>query len=157
MTYPIPGTQASLGQMCLIQGSGFIADYQRRGLRMRGSQVAKLLLGGDGDRFEVDDPATGRVAVRPSRAPAVAPGGDLATWPAFIAASHMPTRECIEMWRGCETFTAVCRPAIDAVAAELLAREGIDYAAAAPIAEAAMAGRPAPLIPEWAQPLEATA
>ncbi|MGH3403500.1 MAG: hypothetical protein ACRDRJ_13535 [Streptosporangiaceae bacterium] len=70
---PVRGTRAILGQQCLIQASGFIADYQGRQLSMRGSQIAKLFLGGDGDdRFEVDDPATGQVAVRPSRAPALA-------------------------------------------------------------------------------------
>ena len=152
MVYPVPGTRVLLGQRCLIQACDFIADYQRRGLRMRDSQIAKLLLGGgDDDRFEVDDPATGQVAVRPSRAPAVAPGGDMSDWTALIAATRPPPAECIGLWRDCEGFAAACRPAIDAVAAELLARTELGYADASEIA-AAMAGKPPPTIPKWARP-----
>jgi len=152
MVYPVTGTRVLVGQRCLIQACGFIADYQRRGLRMRGSQIAKLLLGGGDDRFEVDDPATGQVAVRPSRAPALAPGGDMSDWTALIAATRPPPAECIGLWRDCEGFAAACRPAIDAVAAELLVLTELGYADASEIAAAAMAGMPPPAIPEWARP-----
>jgi hypothetical protein len=55
------------GHNWVIQACGVIADQQARGLGMRGSQLVQLVLGGCGDRFEVDDVATGQVAVRPSR------------------------------------------------------------------------------------------
>ena len=119
---------------------------------MRGSQIAKLLLDGDDDRFEVDDPTTGQVTVRPSRALALAPGGDMSDWTALIAATRPPPAECIGLWRDCEGFAAACRPAIDAVATELLAVPELGYADASEIAAAAMAGKPPPTIPEWARP-----
>ena len=133
MVEPAADTRVTLGQQCLIQASGFIADYQRRRLSMRGSQIAKLFLGADGDdRFEVDDPATGLVAVRPSRAPALAPGGDMADWVTLVRQTRPSAAECISMWRDCERFMSECRPAIDAVAAELLVRGCLLYTSPSP-------------------------
>jgi hypothetical protein len=149
-TYPVEGVLKLFGQLVLIQVSGFVADYQRRGLRMRGSQVAKLLIGGDGDRFEVDN-AFGQVAVRPSRAFSVAPGADLHEWAALVAREHHPPALIVSMWRECEAYTAACRPAIDALAAQLLGGSDIDGADASRIAAAAMAGKPVQEAPDWAR------
>lgn len=155
MVEPVPGgTRVVVGQQLLIQACGAIADYQRRGLRVRGSQIAKLLLGGDDGLFELDDPVTGQVAARPSRAPAVAPGGDLALMTATFAKHQASAAECIGIWRDCERFAEACRPAIDAMAAALLERGELGYAEAAGIAAAAMTGKPDPVIPQWAWPAE---
>jgi hypothetical protein len=148
-TYPVKGVTKLAGQLVLINASGAIADYQRRDLRMRGSQIVKLLFGG-GDTFELDD-ASGQVAVRPSRELAVAPGADLQFWADIIVREHPPAGQIIAMWRECEAFTAGCRPASDALAAELLSRSEVDGADASRIAAAAMSGHPVPVPPAWAQ------
>ena len=67
----------------------------------------------------------------------------LPTWPNAKA-------ECIRVWRDSERFAAECRPAIDALAAALLASVELRYDKAAEIAIAAMKGNPQPVIPEWA-------
>src|SRR5260370_25590677 len=79
MTVPRPASEVPTtpGQRFLIALCGGIADQQRRGLGMRDSEILKLVFGGGThDRFEIDDPANGRV-IRPSRAPAGGPRGCL--------------------------------------------------------------------------------
>lgn len=118
---------------------------------MRGSQIVQLVLGGRGDRFEVDEAATGQVAVRPSRIPPVSPGGDLQGMAVAFAA--MPRAEAgpevIRLWREAEWFAKELRPAIDALAAAVIARGELSYAEASRVATAAMAGRPVPVLAEW--------
>lgn len=140
-----------VGQLWLIQCCGAIADQQRRGLRIRDGQILKLVFGdGADDTFEVDDAATGQVAVRPSRVPAVSPGGDLHNMAVTLPTWPNAKAECIRVWRDSERFAAECRPAIDALAAALLASVELRYDKAAEIAIAAMKGNPQPVIPEWA-------
>jgi hypothetical protein len=149
---PVPGgVKILVGQHWLIQACGAIADYQRRGLTMRGSQIARLLLGGDSDIFEVDDPATGQVAIRPSRAPAVQPGGDLHHMVTKFAQERATPDQVIPLWRSWEQFAAAIRPAIDALAAELPVRGELSYDEACKVATAAMDGHPAPVIPATAR------
>src|SRR5580658_4700861 len=100
--------------------------------------------------FEVDDAITGHVAVRPSRVPAVSPRGDLHDMAVTLPAWPNAEAECIRVWRGSESFAAECRPAIDALAAALLASAELHYDKAE-IAAAAMRGRPGPGIPGWAR------
>jgi hypothetical protein len=149
--YPVKGTVINRGHDSVIKLCGAIADQQARGLRIRGSQIVRLVLGGDGQTFELDDAATGKVAVRPSRVPAVQPGGDLhdiatvfATMPRDQAGP-----EIIALWRECERFAAELRPAIDALAVAVLDRGELSYSEASDIAAAAMAGRPVPVLAEW--------
>jgi hypothetical protein len=52
------------------------------------------------------------------------------------------------LWRDCERFVESCRPAIDAVAAAVLERGELTCAEVSEIATAAMAGKPAGLLPE---------
>ena len=154
MVEPLP-TRIMIGQQWLIQCCGNIADQQRRGLRMRGSQIVKMILGGGNDEFfEVDDAETGQVVLRRvSRIPPVSPGGDLHHMATSLPRDFPdPAREAIRIWRDSEEFAAECRPAIDALAAALLARGELSYAEAAEIAAAGMSGKPAPVIPEWARP-----
>ena len=145
ITEPQPGRLITSLQDALIATCGFIADYQHRGLKIRGSQVVKLLLGGADDRFEVDDASTGAVAVRPLRTPAVADGGDLRWLANAAAAQQWPAARCLALWRDSERFAASCRPAIDAVAVAVLKRDELSYAEVSEIATTAMAGQPAPL------------
>lgn len=139
------------GQRFLIALCGGIADQQRRGLTMRGSQIVKLLFGGGTDAlFEVDDPATGQVK-RISRVPAVGPGGCLRPLALALPTMMNGRAECVRMWRDAERFAQSCRPAIDALAAALLAYGELSYDEAAKIAEDAMGDKPAPEIP-WRAP-----
>ena len=151
---PIKGNRVMVGQHWLMMCCGAIADQQRRGLRMRGSQIVKLILGGGADEFfEVDDAETGQVVLRRvSRIPAVSRGGDLHDMATSLPRDFPdPTSESIRIWRDSERFAAECRPAIDALAAALLARGELNYDEAAEIAVKAMVGKPAPVIPEWAR------
>jgi hypothetical protein len=151
MVEPLPG-RVMVGQDWLIRCCGGIADQQRRGLSMRDSQILKLVFGdGTGDTFEMDDAETGEVAVRPSRLPPVSPGGDLHSIAVTLPEYPNSVGECIRIWRDSEKFAAECRPAIDALAAALLARAELTYDEAAEIAASAMTGRPATVIPEWAR------
>jgi hypothetical protein len=149
--YPSPGTRTKRSFNWVIQACGVIADQQARGLRTRGSQIVQLILGGRGDRFEVDDAATGEVAVRPYRGPAVMPGGDLNDMATFFAS--MPrlqaSPEIIRIWREAERFAKELRPVIDALAAAVLARGELTYAEVSDIAAAAMDGRSVPVLAEW--------
>jgi hypothetical protein len=151
---PVRG-RVMVGQKWLIACCGNIAEQQFRGLRMRGSQIVKLILGGGDDEFfEVDDAETGEVILRHvSRVPpAVNPRGDLYHMATTLPHSFPdPKRECIRIWRDSEGFAAECRPAIDALADALLAYTELNYDEAAQIAAMAMTGKPAPVIPEWAQ------
>ena len=152
MVEPV-GARMMAGQNYLISCCGFIADMQRRGLSMRDSEILKMFFGGGADdTFEVDDATTGRVAVRPSRVSAVSPGGDLhrimVTLPRYPNAAF----EAIRIWRDSERFAAECRPAIDALAAALLAQGQLTYDEAVMIAELAVKDDPRPVIPEWARP-----
>ena len=141
----------------IIRASGFIADYQSRGYKMRGSQIVRMVLGGDSGRFEVDDAITGAVAVRPSRLPAVQPGvngrpaGDLHGMAAEFGRRPRAevTPEVIRFWRACEAYTAELRPAIDALAEAVLDRGDMPYSDAADIATAAMFGHPMPVLAGW--------
>jgi len=152
---PVPGNRVMVGQNWLIQCCGGIADQQRRGLRMRGSQIVKLILGGGDDEFvEVDDTETGEVVLRRlSRVPPVVnPEGDLHHLATILPRSFPdPARECIRIWRDSERFAEELRPAIDALAAALLARTELSYDEAAKIAATAMVGKPSPAVPEWAR------
>ena len=81
---------------------------------MRGSQIAKMILGGGNDEFfEVDDAETGQVALRRvSRIPPVSPGGDLHDMATSLPCDFPdPAREAIRIWRDSEKFAAECRPA----------------------------------------------
>jgi len=150
--YPVKGgTVMNRGLDSVIKLCGAIADQQARDLRIRGSQIVRLILGGDSQIFEVDDAATGQVAVRPSRTPAVQPGGDLHDIATVFAAMprDQAVPEVIRLWRECERFAAELRPAIDALAEALLARGELSYAEASAIAAAAMADRPVPVLAEW--------
>ena len=149
--YPVPGTRMQRGSHWVIGACGVIADQQARGLSMRGSQVVRLILGGDTDIFEVDNAATGQVAVRPSRVPPVSPGGDLHDMAVTFAAMPRPQAgpEIIRIWREAERFVRELCPAIDALAAAVLARGELSYAEASDIAAAAMEGRPVPVLAEW--------
>ena len=135
----------------VIKACGGIADQQARGMRMRGSQIVQMVLGSNGDRFEIDDAATGQVAVRPSNRPAVQPGGDLHGMAvAFRAMSRdQAVPELISLWRESERFAAELPPAIDALAEAVMARGQLSYSEAADIAAAAMAGRPIPVLAPW--------
>lgn len=141
----------------IIRASGFIADYQSRGYKMRGSQIVRMVLGGDNDRFEVDDATTGAVAVRPSRLPAVQPGmngrpaGDLHGMAAEFGTRPRAeaTPEVIRFWRACEAYTAELRPAIDALAEAVLDCGELAYGEAAEVAAAAMSGHPMPVVADW--------
>ena len=89
---PVPGNRVMVGQNWLIQCCGGIADQQRRGLRMRGSQIVKLILGGGDDEFvEVDDAETGEVVLRRlSRVPPVVNRkGTCTTWQRFCRAASL--------------------------------------------------------------------
>jgi hypothetical protein len=151
MVEPVPGgTHLLVGQHWLIQACGAIAEWQREGQRIRGSQIAKLLLGGgDDDLFELDGPAAGEVT-RISRTPAIGPGCDLEQMATTFAAQGAPPAYCIAQWRDWERFAESCRPAIDALAKELLARGELPYDEACQIAAAAMEGKPPPVIPAQA-------
>jgi hypothetical protein len=152
MVEPV-GARMMAGQNYLISCCGFIADLQRRGLSMRDSEILKMFFGGGSDdTFEVDDAATGRVAVRPSRTPAVAPGGDLHRIATTLPRYPNATFEAIRIWRDSEKFAAECRPAIDALAAALLTQEQLAYSEAVEIAESAMKEHPRPVTPDWARP-----
>jgi hypothetical protein len=147
---PLPGRTVSSRQHMLVAACGAIADYQQRGLVIRGSQITKLLLGGPNDAFELDDAVTHQVVVRPLRAPAVVPGGDLEYMARKASTERWPSAQYIGMWRDCERFVAGCRPAIDAVAAAVLDRGILSYDEVSEVATAAMVWYPAPVIPEWA-------
>lgn len=147
---PLPGGFTTSGQDALIATCGCIADWQRRGQRLRDNQITILLQGGPEDRFERDDASTGEAVVSTARGPAVAPGADLYRLAGKATSERWPAGRCIRLWRGSETFAASCRPAIDAVAAALLKRGELSYAEVSKIATAAMADNPAPIIPEWA-------
>jgi hypothetical protein len=154
MVEPQP-SRITVGQRWLIQCCGFIADQQRRGLGMRGSQIVKMILGGGHDEFfEVDDAETKQVVLRRvSRIPGVNPGGDLHDMAVSLPRDFPdPKREAIRVWRDSEKFAAECRPAIDELAAALLARGELGYVEAAQISGTAMRGKPAPRPPEWARP-----
>jgi hypothetical protein len=69
----------------------------------------------------------------------------------MLATTRTPPAECIAMWRECERFTEACRPAIDAMAAELLRRGELEGTVGAGIAVAAMAGAGVPEAPVWAR------
>lgn len=146
----LPGGFVTSGQDALIATCGCIADWQYRGQKLRGSQIAILLLGGPDDRFERDDASTGQAVVSTGRASAVAPGADLYRLASKAASEHWAAARCIALWRGSEAFAASCRPAIDAVAAALLERGELNYAEVNEIATTAMADHPAPEVPEWA-------
>ena len=153
VTVPRPSSEVptTRGQRFLIGFCGGIADQQRRGLVMRDSEIVNLVFGDRADGlFEIDNPATGRV-MRIARAPAVRLGLGCLSEPAAI----LPTvangkAECVRMWCDSERFVAGHRPAIDSVAAALLAKEELSYDEVAKIAAAAMAGKPAPEVPWWA-------
>jgi hypothetical protein len=150
LTLPPPGAVLNVGQSWLVAACGAIADYQRRGLRMRDDEVPKLLMGSDGDMFELDD-AEGNVAERVSRLPAIGERGDLREMTARMAAEGWPVPELVRIWRDCELVAASCRPAIDGLAAELVGRRQIPGDQALRICGAAMAGKRAPEIPAWAR------
>lgn len=147
---PLPGSFTTSGQDALIATCGCIADWQHRGLKIRGSQVVRLILGSVNDQFEVDDASTGEVVLRPRRTAAVAPDADLHRLARKAVAEHWPTTRCIALWRDSERFAASCGPAIDAVAATVLEHGELSYAEVSKVASAAMANNPAPIIPEWA-------
>lgn len=151
------GWAAELTRSMLIGVCGMIADYQRRGLAIDDRNILRLLLGDDDCTFELIDVATGEVAERVSR-PSVAAGHDLeliaeqaAAMAGGILAAFGGDREpaavIIGMWRQAEQFVAECRPAIDALAAQLLERGSLTYLEACSIADAAMAGLPKPAVP----------
>jgi hypothetical protein len=151
-TYPHADIPKTIGQHWLIQCCGAIADQQRRGLRMRDSEILKMVFGGGpDDRFEIDNAATGEVAVRPSRLEAVGPGRDLHDMAEALSKLPMGRAECLRVWRGSEKFAEECRPAIDALAAAFLANGELSYDEAAEIAAAVMTGKPNPEIPLFAQ------
>ncbi|HEY2552434.1 MAG TPA: hypothetical protein VGI64_17845 [Streptosporangiaceae bacterium] len=150
VTWPVPGAQLRAGQSWLIQACGAIADYQRRGLRMRDLAIVHLLMGSQDNMFDLDD-ASGSVAERVSRLPAVAPGADLERITALMDAQRWPPALRIQRWRDSERFAASARPAIDALAAELLACGQITGDEAHRICAAAMPGKPAPDVPGWAR------
>ncbi len=149
---PVPGgVRMMAGHDFVIKLCGAVADQQARGLRMRGSQITRLILGGEGgDIFEIDD-ASGQVAVRPSRMPAVQPGGDLHTIAATFASMprQQGSQEAIRLWRECERFCAELRPAIDALAEAVLARGDVMYPEAVAVADQAMKGKPRPVLADW--------
>src|ERR1035441_6945891 len=105
---PLRGNRVLVEQHWLIQCCGAIADQQRRGLRMRNSQIVKLVLGGGSDDFfEIDDAATGQIVLNISRMPAVRPGGDLNHLAMTLPVdSPNPVAECIKIWRGSEMLAA---------------------------------------------------
>jgi hypothetical protein len=140
-----------IGQLWLIQCCGAIADQQRRGLRMRDSQILKLVFGdGADDTFEVDDVMTGQIVVRPSRVPAVSPGGDLHNMAVTLPTWPNAEAECIRVWRGSENLQPSAVPR-STPWRPLLASAELRYDKAAEIAAAAMKGKPEPVIPEWAR------
>lgn len=153
VTMPRPRNEVSTtpGQRFLIGFCGGIADQQRRGLVMRDSEIANLVFGDRPDGlFEVDDPAFGRV-MRLQRASAVQPGRGCLSESAAILPTVMNGRvECVRFWRDSEGFAAGYRPAIDAVATALLAKEELSYDEVAEIAARAMTGNSAPEVPWWA-------
>jgi hypothetical protein len=141
------------GQNYLIMCCGAITDQQRRGLAMRDSEILRMFFGGGtNDTFEVDDAATGQVAIRPSRVPAVSPGGDLHRIAVTLPRYPNAASEAIRIWRDSERFAADCRPAVDALAAALLDRGQLAYGEAVEIAESAMKDHPRLVVPEWARP-----
>jgi len=112
--------------------------------------IVKLVFGGPDDLFEVDDSASGRI-LHVSRVPAVRPPyGCLSELAAILPTVTNGRAECVRFWRDSERFAAGNRPAINAVAAALLAKEELSRDGVAEIAAAAMMGNPTPEIPWWA-------
>ena len=145
---PLPGApRPALPEYSLIRAAGVIGDYQHRRLALRYAEVVKLLQGGGDGVIRYHDARTGLVTDTGRRSGAVAPGADLE----YVAPgmARMPPEWCVHIWRGCEDYTAACRPAISAVADVLLERRELTYAEVGGIAGAAMAGRPVPPVP-WA-------
>jgi len=145
---PLPGATGppTIGMQWLNGAAGVIADFQSRGLSMPDGAVLGLLLGSADGTFEVLD-AAGAVAVRPSRALPVGPGGDLESMAAVMREDAWPWPVILEVWRACELFVSRCRPAISAVAAALLDRGELSYAEVSGLVAGAMPGPPP--VPAW--------
>jgi hypothetical protein len=88
--------------------------------------------------------------VNTGRAAAVAPGADLHRLAGKAASENWPAARCIALWRDSETFAASCRPAIDAVAEDLVKRRALGNTEVSEIATTAMLDHPAPALPRWA-------
>jgi hypothetical protein len=150
MPHPFSDVPTTAGQRFLTGLCGGIADQQRRQLVIRDAEIVNLVFGDRPDGFfEVDVPAEGRV-MRLPRAWVVGPSGCLAEMAALLPTVTNGRAEAVRFWRDSERFAAEYRPAIDAVAAALLAREELSYDEVAEIATAAMTGKPTPDVPWWA-------
>lgn len=149
---PLADVKKEMGDTWLINAAGCIADFQLRGLMLPDPEILKLLLGSPDGLFSAVD-HSGRVAVRPSRAPAVAPGGDLHMMAVVMSDDGdgvpWPAAEIIGVWRDCESYVAACRGPIEAVAAELLRVRKLTYAATGVVAAGATDGGPIPPLPQW--------
>jgi hypothetical protein len=143
------GMVLTVAEQWLAGTCGIISDYSHRGLTIFARQIEILLKGG-AERYELVDPHTGQVAVRPLRASAVGPGQDLEDLAAVATAEDWPMSYCEKVWRECELYVKSCEPAIDAVAERLLVVEYMSSAEVSEVAGTAMTGKPSPVVPEWA-------
>jgi hypothetical protein len=143
------GTVLTVAEKWLSSACGIISDYQHRGLIIEDNQVGVLLTGG-AERFELADPSTGQVVVRPPRAQAVGSGKDLEELARVATAEGWPVSYCARIWRDCELYVEGCAPAIEAVVVKLLTTDYMTSAEVSGVAERAMLNKPAPVIPEWA-------
>jgi hypothetical protein len=147
------GTPMKNGHRWVINACGAIADWQSRGLKIRDSQIIQLVLGGEGDTFELDDATTGQVKARVFRSHAVQPGGDLHSLATVFASGprQEAVPELIRFWREFERFARELRPAIDALTEALLERGQLTYREAWGIVILAMITSPSPMpvLAEW--------
>lgn len=143
--WPLDGVKKHMGDTWLIGAAGCIADLQLRELVLPDPEILKLVLGSPDSLFSVVD-RSGTVVVRPSRNPAVAPGGDLHMMAVVMSDDGdgvpWPAAEIIGVWRDCERYVAACRGAIEAVAAELLRVRKLTYFATGHIAAKAAGSGP---------------
>ena len=150
--WPLDGVKKHMGDTWLIGAAGCIADLQLRELVLPDPEILKLVLGSPDSLFSVVD-RSGTVVVRPSRNPAVAPGGDLHMMAVVMSDDGdgvpWPAAEIIGVWRDCERYVAACRGAIEAVAAELLRVRKLTYFATGHIAAKAAGSGPLPPVPGW--------
>jgi len=81
----------------------------------------------------------------------VQPGGDLHSLARYFGSQpgSQAGLEVIRLWRDCEQLTAALRPAIDALAENVLERGELRYPEASETAAEAMAGLAMPTLPHW--------
>jgi hypothetical protein len=143
------GTTLTVAEKWLAGTCGIISDYLHRGLIIDDGQIGILLKGG-AERYELVDPHTCQVAVRPLRANAVGAGEDLEDLAKVATVEDWPVSHSARVWRECELYVKGCEPAIGAVVRRLLVVETMTSAEVSEVAGTAMESNPSPAVPEWA-------